>query len=747
MARKKAAPVKGPPRPSDVNGQLLYDMWRDPGVLQRHLDAGHGINTPDVKGYPLLHRACSSDVEALTKGSNTLVRQLLLAGANPNSKTSDGCTPLMITSSPDVANDLLDHGADIEGETNDGCTTLMLACMHGELAVVKVLLKRGALGQMLQVGKCNHTPLSAATNNQHEEIAVLLLQELLLQPGFDINHPRLAANQPLLCLAAEQGLCRVAEFALDHGADPNSTGPDGPPLIMAAQRGHVSVVSLLCERGANVQTRFGRMNSLDEGVNTGNAKIVKTLIKHGADVNVVADSEHPFPVLHAAVLGLCDIVQLLLDAGATLDARQQSLAVSNCCRQLDDTTAVKIVKLLLPHCSSFADDNYELGNALLAVAVSTGSLQVARALHAAGADVHLTNAGNMAVVKWLQTLGLDLRAVSGDEEILPLHDACAQEHLHIAKYLLALPGAADDIHTKNVYGHTPLHRAAESEAASTVQLLLELGADVDVCDNDDTTPLMLAGSLSVVKLLLAAGADATAVDTEKQSVLHYQASEGASAGSICLLLKAGADPTLLDSDGSTAAHIAGINGYFALEALLSRAADDYRKKHPTAAVVTDTASTSSSSGSSSGASGSSVRATAISSSKDSSNSGSSSCADDNSTGGSVSSDTIASTSAAVVDTDSATAGTGSTDALPALMTATTRLSLQCSAPVVTQQQQQQQQCKALKAKQPCANCSKPTTKLCRRCAAVYYCSVECQKVCFADAQHRAQCEATAAEVV
>jgi hypothetical protein len=57
---------------------------------------------------------------------------------------------------------------------------------------------------------------------------------------------------------------------------------------------------------------------------------------------------------------------------------------------------------------------------------------------------------------------------------------------------------------------------------------------------------------------------------------------------------------------------------------------------------------------------------------------------------------------------------------------------------------QQQPCKVRKAKQPCANCKQPTGRLCRRCAAVYYCSVECQRVCFSDAHHRAQCEAMAA---
>jgi hypothetical protein len=57
--------------------------------------------------------------------------------------------------------------------------------------------------------------------------------------------------------------------------------------------------------------------------------------------------------------------------------------------------------------------------------------------------------------------------------------------------------------------------------------------------------------------------------------------------------------------------------------------------------------------------------------------------------------------------------------------------------------------KKQKVKQPCANahCGQLTTKLCRRCAAVHYCSIECQKVCFKDPKHRAQCIDLASAIV
>jgi uncharacterized protein len=302
--------------------------------------------------------------------------QLLQAGADPNSSFREGVTPLMRTRSPDVANCLLDHGADIARETGGGSTALEEACASGRLAVVKVLLKRGALGQMLKQSKF-HTPLSLAANNKHEDVTLLLLEHLVLQPGFEVNHSQLATNQPLLCCAAARGLCRVAEFALDHGADPNITGPNGPPLILAVKAGHYSMVSLLCERGADVQTQYSSMHSLDEAVLRGNAKVVTALIKHGADVNAVTDSECASAVIQAAVFGHCDIVQLLLDTGAAPDAEQQLAVLSECCYNLDDDdAAVDVVKLLLPHFSR-ADSNDKIADKMLVEAVLSGKLQLA----------------------------------------------------------------------------------------------------------------------------------------------------------------------------------------------------------------------------------------------------------------------------------------------------------------------------------------------------------------------------------
>jgi hypothetical protein len=53
MARKKAAAAIKAPK-NGTYCQLLFNIWRDAGALQRHLNSGHSIDTPDCQGETLL---------------------------------------------------------------------------------------------------------------------------------------------------------------------------------------------------------------------------------------------------------------------------------------------------------------------------------------------------------------------------------------------------------------------------------------------------------------------------------------------------------------------------------------------------------------------------------------------------------------------------------------------------------------------------------------------------------------------
>jgi ankyrin repeat protein len=319
---------------------------------------------------------------------------------------------------------------------------------------------------------------------------------------------------------------------------------------------------------------------------------------------------------------------------------------------------------------------------------------------------------------------------------LPLHCACFYGRTAAVEYLLLLPQAAAMVTAESTSGPTALHLAAHSEHDDIV--LLRKGAAVDAKSQEGMTPLMHAQLMRTVGVLLDAHADANAVDGCGHTVLHYCARQGAAACVYKLLLQHGTVPTAVDMTGSTPAHIAGMNGHFAIEALLSKAADEYSKTQLNDTLSRAVNGMSSSEQQRRGVTHDISCNGSGSSSYSSSGSGSSSSSSSGSGTGSSSS---SSSSSGQEVRRGANSETSSSEAAT-LADSAAVTSLYDSRAVDGSVKQKKQ-----KVKQPCANCKKPTTRLCRRCAAVHYCSTECQKVCFKDAKHRAQCEEVASAIV
>ncbi|XP_062409434.1 histone-lysine N-methyltransferase EHMT1 isoform X6 [Sardina pilchardus] len=95
--------------------------------------------------------------------------------------------------------------------------------------------------------------------------------------------------------------------------------------------------------------------------------------------------------------------------------------------------------------------------------------------------------------------------------------------------LMLVDGIDPNFKMENQTKRTPLHVAAEAGHEEVCHLLVQAGANLDMCDDDQRTPLMEAcenNHMDTVRYLLKAGASVTHKDAEGSTCLHLAAKLG-----------------------------------------------------------------------------------------------------------------------------------------------------------------------------------------------------------------------------
>lgn len=175
--------------------------------------------------------------------------------------------------------------------------------------------------------------------------------------------------------------------------------------------------------------------------------------------------------------------------------------------------------------------------------------------------------------------------------LYPIHIASAFHNSEILQELIRIDKKVD-ILADNDDGWTPLILAAaydncgyddnfkekesETKRNETVQLLLRNGANINLCDKDETSPLYVAcqeGHYSTVQLLLSNGADINVRDNDGSSPLSIACHEGFTS-TVQLLMSKGATINLLDNDRTSPLFLACQEGQLdTVQLLLSNGAD------------------------------------------------------------------------------------------------------------------------------------------------------------------------------
>ncbi len=390
----------------------------------------------------------------------------------------------------------------------------------------------------------------------------------------------------------------AAQRLLHSGANPDAANRYGvTPLSLAAENASAPLIQMLLQAGAHPTDAI-----LMTAARTGDAEVVRMLLARGADANARESSLGETALMWAAAENHPEAVRALIEHGADPNTRSDKLVYSK------DRFGLEGVTTILPHGSWTA----------LMYAARQGSLEAARALAQAGADLNLadpdgTTALHLAILNGhFDTAGMlakkgaapNIADVTGMAALYAAVDMSTLGEIYgrpgrkstdqlsavdLLPILLAHganPNAAlksptlTRAHTPGepslAEGTTPLMRAAKNGDVAAMRVLMAHGADASLKQKNGTTALMLASGvgrgtgvfakdyateaelLAAVKFLVELGVDAgvdiNAANDAGQTALHIAAQ--ASDGIVKYLVEHGANLDAKDKQGRTALDVA-----------------------------------------------------------------------------------------------------------------------------------------------------------------------------------------------
>ncbi|KAI8945436.1 ankyrin repeat-containing domain protein [Xylaria longipes] len=486
-------------------------------TMSRLLEIGANVNdgAADYVRTPLHMAAESGQIRAM---------ELLIGkGAEVNSVAKGEGTPLTLAlawNREQAADYLLSQGASSTLTSEDFDSPMALAALKDFKGVITRLLNTGGAQNMTSM-KYGSALASAASAGNSSIVSMLLPLERETEPR------RRAVTE-----AAKHGYHNIVRTILldTHYLNINEG------FELAASLGHYSVVQELWgyHEANDTLSRDSLNNALYEAVNNEHKSIVAFLLDEcGASANATGE-KYGNAVTASAFDGTKEILNMLINAKANLnDVAGWPLQAAA------SQGMIEMVELLLQNGAAVnaVSRKFPDGTALQA-AVVAGHYEIAKLLLDHGADANL-GAGPFTN---------------------PITAAASCRHSSLVELLLSR-GA-----NPNVFGgsdnSTPLINAALNLPAKDLEVLISYGARVDTADPDEDTALIISAYLgddSCVTCLLNHGANVNFCGKKRGTALHAAAAQG-HVETCRLLLKMGADPTVRGGPYDTVIQAACVGG-------------------------------------------------------------------------------------------------------------------------------------------------------------------------------------------
>jgi len=274
------------------------------------------------------------------------------------------------------------------------------------------------------------------------------------------------------------------------------------PLCLAAQHGQGALVQSLLESGVDIARNTA---ALHKAAFHGHKEIVWLLVKRGAEVESKSESEDGLTALQFAAAGArASTARLLIELGADIAGRNH-----------EGLTPLHLAVGFKNYPGKLRSRNINQEEMLIQLELERNRIEVIQLLLENGAIVAAMDkngrtalhsaieAENESAVPFLIKKGADNKAWKNrPKRMRMIHHAAANGFREAVQVLLEMGRDVNELDKKE---RTPLYHAAANGHLATARLLLEKGADIDAQNSVHWTPLHSAangGHLSVINLLL-----------------------------------------------------------------------------------------------------------------------------------------------------------------------------------------------------------------------------------------------------
>ncbi len=416
---------------------------------------------------------------------------------------------------------------------------LIEAAKKGDTAAVKTLV-----GQKADVNAVEADGTTALHWAAHLGDAVAT--DALIKAGANVKAATRNGATPY-SLALYRGNAAVIERLLAAGEDPKAVLAGEPAIMMAARTGVPAAVTALLKAGAdpNVAEAVRGQTALMWAAAEGNTDVVKILLEAKANVNARSKGPQARASMGGRIPRVNDPLGLRAHRDPTWAMNNEGLQFTPIMWAARNGH-IETTKVLIAGGANVNDAKPRDGTSVLLLAMLNRHYELASVLLAAGADPSAGPGYNaLHQIVWTRRLNAKFGPLNPEQ-------TGTVDSLELARQIIAKGVNINAQATKsfgdgyrnrfNRVGATAFMMAAKLVDVPMMKLLVEKGADIHITNADGDTPLMVAAGVAMlnpfedagteqetidaVNYLLGLGFDVNALNNNKETALHGAAYRG-----------------------------------------------------------------------------------------------------------------------------------------------------------------------------------------------------------------------------